>query len=494
MAKMKTIGPGGGAALNSMLLTAVRLITALLGLAVTKLLSVHFSLQEYGTYSQALLVTSTATSLSIFGLTDATNYFYNRSASCEKQKEYVATIFFIQYLAGSICLAGILAFRWIIAGSFSNDSLSSVLPAVAAAPLLANLIAMYQNLFISVGRAKTIALRNLIVSAVRLCAVVAACFLTKDIVTVLIAILFLDLGQVWYFAHVFSKIKFRIAVKNVRIALVKEIVSFSAPMAACVLTSALMRDIDKYVISTFSSPAVLAVYANAAKPLPFDMLAVSLVTVLVPIMTRLIHQGDCGEARRVLRLYLRTGYLTTSVLAGGAVAVAEHLMVFLYDEKYISGLPVFVVYLAIDMFRFANVTFVLSGAGKTGLLMGLSIAALGANAVFNVAAYQRMGIMGPALTTLALTAWMACALLRRSSQEIHGSMAQLFDCREMAIVGCEMAVFGGIAHFLSNFMRYGMGAPLFAVLAVPYGLYLTALFGLNYRRLLETFRELNRYR
>lgn len=494
MTKIKPADPGGGAAINSILLTVVRLVTALLGLAVTKLLSVYFSLQEYGTYSQALLVTSTATSLSIFGLTDATNYFYNRSSSCEEQKKYVATIFSIQYLSGSICLAGILAFRGTIAQSLSNDGLRSVLPVVAAAPLMANLIAMYQNLFISVGRAKTIALRNLLVSAVRLCAVAAACFLTEDIVTVLIAILFLDLGQVWYFAHVFSEIKFRISAKNVQLGLVKEIISFSAPMAACVLTSALMRDIDKYVISGFSNAEVLAVYANAAKPLPFDMLAASLITVLVPIITRLTHRRDYGEARQVFRLYLRTGYLTTSVFAGGAAAVANHLMVFLYDEKYISGLPVFIVYLVIDMFRFANVTAVLSGAGKTGILMRLSVAALGANAALNVITYRWVGIIGPAWTTLVLTAWMTWVLLRRSAREIHGGMADLFDFKEMAIVGCEIVIFGGIAHFMANFMRYQMNLPLLAVLSIPYGLYLTALFGLNYRRVLESFRELNRYR
>ena len=81
---MKILKLNNGAATNSIMLMTVQIITTILGLIVTKLLSVHFSLTEYGTYSQALLVTTTATSISILGLTNATNYFYNRT-----EKEYI---------------------------------------------------------------------------------------------------------------------------------------------------------------------------------------------------------------------------------------------------------------------------------------------------------------------------------------------------------------------------------------------------------------------
>ena len=84
-----------GAATNSIMLTFVHVISTLLGIVVTKLLSVNFSLQEYGTYSQALLVTSTVTSISILGLTNATSYFYNRTKEESAQRIYVSTIFVI---------------------------------------------------------------------------------------------------------------------------------------------------------------------------------------------------------------------------------------------------------------------------------------------------------------------------------------------------------------------------------------------------------------
>lgn len=483
-----------GAASDAILLMTVRAVTAVLGLVVTKLLSVSFSLQEYGTYSQALLVTSTATALSIFGLTDATNYFYNRTPDHLEKKRCISTIFSIQYFAGTLCLLIIFAWRGPLSHYFSNSALRLVLPVVAATPLLTNLLAMYQNLFISVGRAKTIALRNLIVSAARLGAVAAACYITEDIVTVLVLLLFLDIAQVLYFSSVFAKLQFPIRVNNADPTLVKEILSFSIPMAVYVLTNALMRDIDKYVISGFSNTETLAIYTNAAKMLPFDMLTSSLITVLIPIITRLIQQKNYGEAKFVFKLYLRIGYLLTSIFAGGAIAVAGHLMIFLYDKKYISGLPVFIVYLLIDMIRFANVTTVLSGAGKTKILMVISLLMLGANAVLNVASYQILGMMGPALTTLLLTILTTLALLHYGAKEIESNIPDLFDFREMALVGIEIAAFGAGAHWLADFLRHQVQAPLFVTLAVSYGSYLAALLGLNYRKVLEIFRQLNRCR
>lgn len=485
---------GGGAASSYILLMAAQLVTAILGMIVTKLLSVNFSLQEYGTYSQAILVTSTMSSASILGLTNATNYFYNRTSNIAEQKKYISTIFSLQYIAGILAASAILVIRKPVSVYFSNEELEVVLRVIAATPLLTNLIAMYQNLFVSIGRAKTIAFRNLIVSALRLLAVDVACFVTESIETVLIVILFLDIAQVGYFSLSFSKEKFLISPKGTDLSLAKEILAFSIPMAVYVLTNVLTRDIDKYVISIFSNAEVMAIYSNAARMLPFDMLTASLITVLIPIITRLIHQKNYREAQRLFKLYLRMGYTLTYIFVGGAIAVAHHLMVFLYDAKYISGLPVFIVYLFVDMIRFANVTTILSGAGKTKILMRISIIVLGANLVLNIISYQILGMIGPALTTLGLTILMTALLLNYGAKELKIRIAGLFDFKEIIRVGCEIVLVGGCVHYLADFLVGQLGVPLFATLAISYGAYLTVLFCLNHQQILETFKELNQYR
>lgn len=490
---MKKFTIGNGAATNSILLMMVHVITTVLGLIVTKLLSVHFSLAEYGTYSQALLIISTTTSLSILGLTNATNYYYNRTEDESKRKIYLATIFAIQYVAGTLSAVILIAVRGSIAQYFKNDALKMIIPIIAVTPMLTNLIAMYQTLFVSIGQAKKIAVRNCAVSAARLLSVIAACFLTRTIVTVLVVILLLDIAQVLYFAFMFRKDKYLIRVVDADYHCVKEILTFSVPMAIYVMTNSLSRDIDKYVISVFASTEALAIYSNAAKVLPFDMLTSSMITVLIPVITRFINQKKFDEARSVFKLYLRIGCILTCIFAGGAVAVSKHLMLFLYDEKYIAGLPVFIVYLFVDMIRFANVTTILSGAGKTKTLMIISIVTLALNGGFNVISYQFMGMIGPALTTIALTVLMTLALLHFGAREIHSTILNLFDLKEIALIAVEIFIFGVEARYLTQWLE-GLGLPTFLVFGVSYACYLGMMLGLNAKRVVGCLKSLNAYR
>lgn len=488
---MRKIKVGHGAATDTMFLLIVQVVTTIMGMLVTKLLSVYFSLEEYGLYSQAMLISTTATSLSILGLTNATNYFYNSKKNENEQREYVSSIFAIQLIVGIFCGFLIVFFRKSISQYFQNEYLTNILFIVSLNPLFVNLMNMYQTLFVSIGEAKKIALRNFIVSILRVLAVIIACFMLKNIIVMIFAIALMDIAQVIYFSVLFKKIKFSINVKYMNIHLFKEILYFSIPMAVYVLTNSLSRDLDKYVVSAFSNTKTLALYSNAAKVLPFDLLTTSLITVLIPIITRQIHKPDYKAAQNTFKIYLRTGYVFTFILVGGAIALSNPLMRFLYDEKYLPGLPVFVIYLFVDMIRFANVTTILSGAGKTKILMKISISMLALNLICNVFAYKILGITGPALTTLILNFFMTTILLHYGAKEIHCKTYQLFNWKEILIVGIEVLIVSIAIHSVSRRLD-AMNLSVFLILALSYGTYIVIMFGLNYKRIKECYTKLNR--
>lgn len=482
-----------GAATNSIMLTFVQIITTVLGFVVTKLLSVCFSLQEYGTYSQAVLVTTTTTSISVLGLTNATNYFYNRTKEETEQREYISTIFTIQYIVGFFLALAIIVLRLPIANYFRNEQLATMLPIVAFTPVLQNLISMYQVLFVSIGKSKVIAIRNLIVSLIRLFTVIVVCFVLDNIVTVLVVVLCLDLVQVIYFFYLFKGYKRPINICDTRLNLIKEILDFSVPMSIYVLTNSVSRDIDKYVISAFANTETLAIYTNAARVLPIDMLTSSMITVLIPIITRMINQSEYCKAKEVFKLYLRVGYVLTFVFAGGAIAVSKDLMLFLYDEKYLAGLPVFTIYLIVDMIRFANVTTILSGAGKTKLLMIISVSTMVLNVIFNIIGYKLLGIIGPAFVTLLLTIGMTIALLHFGAREIHTRIIGLFNFKEIVIVGIQIVCVGFATYLLSDFLSQKQVHYVIRLI-LCYGMYILVLGLLNYRRAIECYGKLNQYK
>ena len=490
--KLKRLsGKFHGAASDSILLTFVRVITAVLGLLVTKLLSIHFSLHEYGTYSQAMLIVTTATSISILGLTNAVNYFYNAAAGEEDKERYVGTIFSIQYFIGLLCAIIIIAIQIPIIDYFKNDDLKNILYLVAWLPLLQNLIPMLQVLFVSIGRAKLIAGRNFVISVARLGIVLIACYVTKSIRTIFIILLLLDVVQVAYFMWAFGRSNFRISIKKFDKSLLKPVLAFSIPMAVYVLTNELARDIDKYVVSFFSDTATLAIYTNAAKLLPFDLITQSFITVLVPVVTRQIASKEYGTAQTTFKAYLRLGYVATWLVAFGVVINAKEAMLFLYDPKYLPGLSVFIVYLFVDMIKFANTSLILTAKGKSKVLMICSLSALGANFVLNIILFKLCGILGPAIATLVITLSLVVVLLELGGREIQTTIFKLFDWKEMTIVAIEMVAVGAGCYMLKKPLYSVIDSSMF-VLIVSYVVYISVMLLLHRKRIMDCFRTINR--
>lgn len=143
-----------GAATDSLVLTFVRVVTACISILIYKLLAVNFSLDEYGVYSQAILVSTTVTSITIMGMSDAINYFYNRDKGGEVGKSYVETTFALQIIIGVIGAIAILVFKNQIAAYFDEPKVAGMMIYVAFIPLLTNVTNMLQILFVSYRRAK----------------------------------------------------------------------------------------------------------------------------------------------------------------------------------------------------------------------------------------------------------------------------------------------------------------------------------------------------
>lgn len=484
-------GKFSGNAFDSLALTFVTVVTTVLGLVVSKLMSMHFSLTDYGTYSQAMLIVSTVTSVTILGLTNATNYFYN-SVTDEKQKyDNISTVFAIQYVVGIIGGIVVLALTVPIVKYFDNEALGKLIIFIAFMPLLNNLIPMFQVLFVSIGKAKLIAARNFVFSVLRLIAVIIACYVTNSITTIIALLLVLDVAQVVYFFAVFAYKKFYVNPFKAKKELIMPILRFSIPMAVFVLCNVLSRDIDKYVVSAFSNTETLAIYTNASKQLPFDFVTTSFMTVLVPVITRQINEKKFSDGVATFKSYLRIGYLSTWIIAAGTIVIAPELIVFLYDKKFLPGLWVFIVYIFVDMIRFANANTVLAGAGKTGTLMIISICVLSANTVLNIIAYMLFGIIGPAITTLLLTFAMCVVMLCFGAKELKCRLLDLFDFKEMGLLSLEIIVVGAIAFFLKNSL-YKFMSNNFLIMAITYGFYFVIVAALNLKKVMSCMKDLNK--
>ncbi|MBR5452464.1 MAG: polysaccharide biosynthesis protein [Clostridia bacterium] len=482
----------GGRSVNAVLLTSVKLVTIVIGFIVTRLLSEYLSVYDYGTYSQILLIVSTVSSVTILGMVDGANYFYCSEPDVEKRESYISTIFALQSIVGTVAGAIVICLCGPISSYFYNPDVKKLIVFAAVLPLMQNFLSIVQVLLVSVGRAKMLAGRNLLISLIRLGVVFVVIHVFNNIVLILACTLILDLAQILFFGYVLHIGGCRVRLKRIRFTLVREIARYCAPMAIYIAVSALNHDIDKYLIAIVTDTETLAVYSNAAKLLPFDIITSSFCTVLIPEITRLVSSKRKSEAAGLYKMFLEIAYMSTTILCGAALACAPQLLKLLYSNKYESGLAVFCIYIVVDLLKFTNITLVMSASGKTKRLMLISICCLVLNGLLNPLLYKLIGIVGPAVATLVTTAILGAAILFCGARELDSRVTRLFDIKFLAVFFLENVV----VLFLLSLLRMHLADVkfhYFATIILIGGLYCGILLLFNGRRAIRLLKNVNRH-
>ncbi len=477
-----------GASFDSLMLSFVKFLTIAVGIISTMILSRHLSLESYGTYSQGLLIISLGTSFSVLGLGDAVNYYFNQSGG--EKREYLNTVFAIEFAAGVLVFAAIMLFQGRLTAYFLNPLLYPLYILIAFRPLFGNLSLMLQVLHISIGNARLVAYRNVIIALLKLAAVMVTSFLTKDIATIFVVLLAVEAVQTAAFAAVFFKRGLVINPLKAKLRLVFPILRYCVPMAVYVMTNSLARDMDKLIIGRYCGTDVLAIYTNCAKVLPFDIVATAFATVMLPYITRYLSKQDYEKGRNLLANYLRIGYMSTWMLVGGAVVAAREMVCFLYGPQYLPGVRVFIIYLLVDMCRFTNLSLVLSAAGRTKQLMFYSLVSVAANYVLNIVLYQLIGVEGPAIATFIVMLGMSFALMSQSANILKGKLLGMLGLKEMLLLLVQMAI-AGLAAAVVRTLLLNAGLHQYIVMFVVYLLFAGSVFVLNRKKLIGLFQKIN---
>lgn len=479
-----------GASLDAILLTFIRLVTIVLGLIITRLLSEYLSVYEYGTYSQIMLISSTVASITMFGMMDGVNYFYMGEQDPDKRESYIATIFALQCTMSAVAGCIVMLLNRQLSVYFNNSQIQNYMIYAAVLPFLQNLLGMFRVLFVSIGKARLLAYRNLAISLIKLASVLIVVWVVRSVDVVLITSFVLDIGQILFFWIILRNNGCHIKFHKTRLNMMRHIVGYCAPMAVFLVVNTLNRDLDKFLISAMTDTETLAIYSNASKQLPFDIVMASFCTVLVPYITKYISDKKYAKAIELYKLFLEITYISTGVFCCAALSAGPQLMELLYSNKYTEGLSIFCVYILVDLFRFTNITLVLSAAGRTRKLMMLGIGSLVVNAGLNVVLYNIFGIIGPAIATLVVTILTGWIMLHFSADVLNSKIACFFDFKYLLLFIIESFVLTGALNLLQKFMA-SLGIHYFVILIVIVSLYCVTMLLLNGKRLLAALKEVN---
>ena len=476
-----------GLAANSIMLTFVRVFTYVSSIIQTMILSRALDKTQYGTYNQAYLVVSFVTPFLLLGLSNAVNYFYNQDGI--DRKKYTNTIFTLVFAIGAIGAVIIALLRYPITLYFSNNSLAPLILIVAVRPLLQNLIDFFQVLYVSSGKTNVIAVRNTIVSLVRLAIVVVAAYLLKNIVLIYVLLVITDFVQVIVFHLYFNNKVMQVKLQKLNKNDLRPIFVYAIPLALSTAVGTISVHMDSLLIGRIMSTEDFAMYSNMAKELPFNLLVSSFSTVIFPRIIDLTSKGDKENMLKAYRLYLEIGILLTWTLVGGAIVSSRELLVFLYSDKYIEGLPIFIVYLCVAGLRFTYYGALLSANGKSKEIFKYSVFSLICNLVLNLIMFYTIGIVGPAIATFVSMSLTGFLQIRRGSNIIDVKMKQLFDGKCLSSFFGLSLLWGVIITVIKHYIS--IRTPVIS-LAVYMGIYCGLIALIFKNRIIRDLKELNR--
>lgn len=475
--------------IDALLLSVVKVFTLASGLISTMLLSKKLSLDYYGTYSILNLIATSCTAISVLGLADAMNYFYNKEDDIEIQRKYVNNIFSFQILIGIITAIIIIFSEPILIKYFDNTLLKGMCIYIAFRPLLENIIISLQNLQVAIGKAKQIAIRNAVFSVIKVLTIIFCITFIQDIRIILFMIVLMDLITVIYFLYTFSIYKYSINILEWNLKILKKVLYFSIPMGVYIMSNTLMKELDKYIIGYFESTSMLAIYTNCSATLPLDIITNSFLIIIIPLMTRLISNKNYVEAQNLFRNYLMIGIYSTVVFGIALMLVSKEAISLLYSDKYLMGNNVFILYLFVSIIRFANLTLILSAKGKSKTLMQISIISLLSNLVLNLIFYKLFGFIGPAIATVLVTLFTTVLMCMKSCKIINTSILKILDKNEIVSFFCTVVVLSIICILLKKYLYY-IGLNKYFILFICSGGFSLIMLIINYKRIKQILKSI----
>jgi len=482
-----------GVGTNSIFLTVFKLLTTLVGIVITMILSKNLSLDEYGTYSQGNLIGTVGTSILILGLSDAVNYYFSRFESDrEKCNKYLSTILIIELIVGTIGFIVIASSYHLFSVYFKNVALQNIVIWVAAVPMLTNLINIFQILFIATKKAKQVAIKNFIIAILKIVVVSIACFFVKNIIIIFASILFIDIVQVLYFYISLRRDGIELRFKFFDPSIIIKILKYSIPIALYVFLNALFKDIDKMIVGGLTSTEDFAVFSNVSKALPFDILSVSLLTLMIPAVTKNVINDNHEAIEKLYKNYFLIAALSTWTLGLTAIITSKDMILFLYGDSYLSGNNIFVMYILVDLVKIFNCYLIIS-AKKKGLVLALtSLGSLVINILLDYLLFMWFGMIGVAIATLIVTVLNNFIILLISRHYFSFRVSKIINFNFIIFFGLESILVFKILHLLTDYLE-SIHMYYLYILLICFSIACVCLFASNIPFVKKAIKELNEF-
>ncbi len=420
-------------AIDAVKLTTSKIVNISISMVIAMLLSRFRTLEEYGTYSQLLLVINLIVTIFMLGLPNSINFFLAGAESAEERQKFLSSYYTLSTILSFVTGLVLVLITPLISSYFDNAIIKNFMYVLAVYPWAKIILSSIDNIYIVYKKTTQLMLFRILNS-----------------ISLLLIILLVEAFN-WGFSMymilfvavetVFALSVYIIA-KNVAGKiwvcldkdLIRKIFKFSVPLGLASIVGTLSIELDKLLIGRFFNTEQLAIYTNAAREMPVTIIASSLTAVLMPQLVGLLKKNKNEKAIALWGEATSLSYVFICFFAAGLFTFAPEVISLLYSDKYLPGVTVFRIYNIVLLLRCTYFGMILNSIGKTKFILYSSIAALGLNVVMNYIFYLIFGFIGPAIATFIAIAVVVAFQLLATSRSINVPFKKLLPWMNLGVI------------------------------------------------------------
>lgn len=492
---MRLFGVKSSVGGDAIYLTVSRIAVSLIGLVTSMLLARFRTLEEYGTYSQIIMVTDLVSTILMLGLPNSINYFLAKSETQEEKQRFMSIYVTLSTILTALIALCLFASLPMIIRYFDNPAITAFAYVFVIYPWASLMINSLGNTCVVYGKANRLIVFNIVHSVstlglLLLSKVFGMTFRQYMLIYMAETLLFALFSLGWI-GKMVGMIRPLLSSKIIR-----EVFVFSIPMGLASVVGTLNAELDKLVIGRFFTTEEYAIFANAAKELPVTMLAASLTAVLMPRMVRFLKNNQPEDAIEIWKHAANISFCFMFLIVGGFVVFAPDIMALLYSQKYVTpgGIMVFRIYAVILLFRSIYWGIVLNASGKTKFIFISSLLTMVLNLGLNVLFCIKLGFIGPAVATFVVTCIMNFTQLIFTGKIVGIPASRLLPWKNLLILAVETTVIGSGFWIIRYSVLNKFTPTVQLVCAILLGIVWAAIYGgINIRFIKEHWIKLNSY-
>ncbi|MCR3905733.1 MAG: oligosaccharide flippase family protein [Tenericutes bacterium] len=434
---------------DALKLTLSKFITLAISIVSAMLLSRFRTLEEFGTYSQILLVINISTVVITLGLPNSINYFLSRAENQEERVKFLSIYYSFSLFLGITTGLVLILSAELISIRFNNPYIMSFIFVFALFPTAKIVLSSIENVLIVYKKTNLIMSFRILNSIFLLASIFIIEWLEMGFREYMISFVVIELIFSISVYYIVFNLSGRIKV-NLDFAYLKTILKFSLPIGFASIIGVVSVELDKLIINIFFSVEEAAIYANAAREMPVTIISISLTAVLMPKLVILLKSNKISGAIKLWNSSIIISYTFICFFSIGLFVFAPDVIALLYSSKYLPGVKVFRIYSIILLLRVTYFGIILNSIGKTKFILYSSLISLLLNVVLSIGLYYVFGYIGPAIATLTSLLLVQLLQLSITCRTINIRFRAIMPWRDIARITAYNIILGLIFYFLKT--------------------------------------------